>query len=137
MTPAVLAEIHALCFTTPRPWNAAEFAGLLAEKGTILIAESPGFLLARTILDEAEILTLAVLPNYRRHGIATCLLDRFTACATDRGVTTVFLEVAADNHAALALYSRAGFTQTATRKSYYSRSDGNRVDAVILSLSLA
>lgn len=137
MTPATLAEIHAACFTTPRPWNTAEFAALLAEQGTILIAESQGFLLARAIVDEAEILTLAVLPQARRHGIATRLLASFRTSAVDRGARTAFLEVSADNHAAQALYSRAGFIRTATRKSYYSRPDGIAVDAVILSLTLA
>jgi len=136
VTPAALAGIHAACFSTPRPWSAAEFAALLAAEGAILAAESRGFLLARTLLDEAEILTLAVLPEARRQGIASRLLSRFSAAAIERGVKTVFLEVAADNAAALALYTRAGFSPTALRKGYYTCTGRAPVDAIILSRSL-
>jgi len=137
VTPVVLAEIHAACFTVPRPWTATEFAALLATDGTFTIAESQGFLLARAIADEAEILTLAVMPAARQQGIAFRLLAGFKTVAVERGVNTAFLEVAADNEPALTLYAKAGFTPTAARKAYYARPGGKAVDAVILSLVLA
>lgn len=136
MTPADLARLHAASFTTPRPWSAAEFAGLLASAGSFLIRDPDGFALARAVADEAEVLTLAVAPAARRQGIGRRLLAGLLAEAAARGCRSVFLEVAADNAAALALYRRAGFTVAGRRPAYYAAPDGRRIDALVLARPL-
>jgi [ribosomal protein S18]-alanine N-acetyltransferase len=108
MTPADLARLHAACFTMPRPWGAAEFADLLASPLVFLVAEPAGFALGRAVADEAELLTLAVDPSARRQGSGRRLLTKFEAEAASRGATSAFLDVAAGNDAARALYLSAG-----------------------------
>lgn len=130
--PARLAAIHAASFTTPRPWSTQEIASLLSDPATVLIEDAAGFALGRTVADEAELLTLAVVPDRRRRGIGAHLLGRFLTAARERGATQVFLEVAADNDAALALYRRHGFSQTGRRRGYYRDSLVAAVDAIVM-----
>ena len=129
----LLAALHAPSFHSP--WDEAAFADLLGQKGVFALAADQGFILCRVILDEAEILTLSVLPESRGRGLA----GRLTACAADMaraaGAERMFLEVAEDNGAARALYARAGFHQTGRRKAYYETA-GGRTDALILVLNL-
>jgi len=132
MTPAALARLHALAFRTPPPWSAGAFADLLNGPGVFLLTADGGFLLARAVADEAEILTLAVDPARRRQGIARRLLADFDAGATARGAVRAFLEVAADNAPARALYLGAGWHQIGIRKGYVRRPDGPDIDALIL-----
>ncbi len=127
-----LATIHAAAFTVPRPWTAAEIEALLTTTGTFLVHEAGGFLIGRAIAGEAELLTVAVHPEARRAGIARRLVDAFLGDAAMRGAVRVFLEVAADNRPARALYTSAGFTEAGRRRGYYSRPEGPAVDALIL-----
>lgn len=134
-TAARLAALHAEAFDAP--WDAAAFDSLLGQAG-VHLAESPdGFILMRTAADEAEILTLAVRPGARRHGVGTELVARGAAGAAARGAKRLFLEVADDNAAARALYARAGFAEAGRRPRYYARADGSRRDALLLALNLA
>lgn len=133
MTEAeALAALHAACFTTPRPWNAAEFAELLARADTFVLNEPAGFLMGRALAGEAELLTLAVAPDQRRAGTGARLVQRFLAEAEARDAETAFLEVAEDNLAAIALYDRAGFTRAGRRRGYYAHPDGRKVDALVM-----
>ena len=132
MTPQALAAIHAACFTRPRPWSAAEFAGLLAEPMNFLLTRPQGFLLGRCLLDEAELLTLAIAPQARRQGLGTALLTEFETEAATRGAVTAFLEVAADNAPAQALYAGAGWQDAGRRRDYY----GGGIDAVVMRRAL-
>lgn len=120
MTPEALALIHGASFTRPRPWSASEFADLLADPKNFLIARSDGFILGRTVLDEAELLTLAVAPTARRHGTGRTLLAAFEAEAQARGAISAFLEVASDNQPARGLYDGAGWQQAGCRRNYYA-----------------
>lgn len=129
-----IAALHAEAFDTP--WDEAAFTALLTQPGVSLIEEFDGFILIRTVADEAEILTLAVRPSARRSGLGARLLQQGVVEATTRGATRLFLEVAEDNVAARALYVRAGFIQAGLRRRYYARADGASADALILSLSL-
>ena len=105
MSPEDLAALHARCFDeSPPPWSAAAFAGALAAPGAFLLTAGGAFLLGRVVADEAELLTLAVAPENRRQGTARALLGRFEAGARARGAAGAFLEVAASNAAARALY---------------------------------
>ncbi|WP_112311770.1 ribosomal protein S18-alanine N-acetyltransferase [Pseudogemmobacter bohemicus] len=128
-----LARIHAACFSVPRPWNAAEIADLLRQPHNFLLSDTAGFLIGSALLGEAELLTLAVDPGHRRQGIGARLIAGFLDEASARGAERIFLEVAADNAAAIALYRRAGFTDAGRRRGYYHRADGSAIDALVLS----
>ena len=128
MTPEALAQLHAACFTTPRPWSADEFAALLATPGILLLTADDGFLLGRVTAGEAELLTLAIHPAGRRAGHGRALVRLFLTAAAGRGADSAFLEVAADNAPALALYRQTGWTEAGRRKNYYAAG----LDALVL-----
>jgi [ribosomal protein S18]-alanine N-acetyltransferase len=136
MTPAKLAAIHAASFVTPRPWSEAEFESLLASPMVFLLTESDGFLLARVVADEAELLTLAVAPQARRKGIGRRLVGQFLAAAGSRGAARAFLEVSAENPAARMLYRGMGFVEAGRRAGYFQGADGQSADALVLSFNL-
>ena len=127
-----MAALHAVCFTTPRPWSEAEFTVQLADPLTLCLTSPNGFLLGRVVAGEAEVLTLAVHPDARRQGIARNLLDRFHAQACRRNATEVFLEVAADNIPAVQLYHAAHYATAGRRRGYYTHASGPPTDALIL-----
>jgi ribosomal-protein-alanine N-acetyltransferase len=87
----------------------------------------------RVIGDEAEILTVGVLPAARRQGIGRLLVADLLDHARQRGARQVFLEVRVDNPAALALYGSEGFERIGIRPGYYA---GGRVDAVSMARAL-
>ena len=97
-----------------------------------MVEHSAGFLMAQNVLDQAEILTLAVDPECRRQGIAARLVADFHQSCLKRAVSKVFLEVAADNAAAIALYRANGYDEVGLRKRYYSHPDGRRIDALVM-----
>lgn len=135
-SPGLLAEIHAEAFDAP--WRAEEFAALCSQSGVrALCAGAEGFILLRTVADEAEILTLAVRPAARRSGLGRALVAAGAAEALRAGARSLYLEVAQDNTAALALYHRAGFAEAGRRPGYYRRVDGPAADALILVRKLA
>jgi ribosomal-protein-alanine N-acetyltransferase len=128
-----LAAIHAQCFPPGEAWDAAIMAAELSMPGVFaFMSESGGMILARTVADEAEILTLAVVPAARRQGLARALVDTAAAYARSQGAFRFFLEVSTSNLAAQALYRRAGFVQVGIRRRYYP--DGS--DALVLSRSI-
>ena len=99
-------------------------AGLLAMPGVFgFIDPGGGCILARRAAGEAEVLTLAVMPAVRRLGTGRALLERVTAAGEP-----LFLEVAAGNAPALALYAAAGFSEIGRRRDYY----GPGRDALVL-----
>lgn len=133
--PATLAALHAAAFDAP--WSEAEIAALLAGPGVAALAEPGGFLLLRVVADEAEILTLAVAPAERRRGVGRRLVEAATARAAEAGARSLFLEVAEDNAAAVALYQACGFRPAGRRRGYYRRGEGPAADALILARDLA
>jgi len=129
-----LARVHAASFDAP--WSAADLAILLDGPGAFaLMARHEGiqaFVLARAIADEAEILTIAVSPDFRRRGLARTLTDAAARLAESLGAQSLFLEVAEDNPAAIALYAAVGFAQVGRRRGYYARQGGVKVDALVM-----
>jgi ribosomal-protein-alanine N-acetyltransferase len=142
--PIVLAAIHAQCFAPAEAWDATIMAAELSMPGVFAFLSEPSFdeeggneegggmILARAIADEAEILTLGVVPAARRQGIARALVDEAALHANALGAVRFFLEVSTSNLAAQALYRRAGFVQVGIRRRYYP--DGS--DALVLSRSI-
>lgn len=135
MTPNQMADIHRAAFLNERGWNADEFSALLAQPYCAAFSAQGGFALTRTLAGESELLTLAVDPARQRRGIAGNLITRWIE-AIQSTTETAFLEVAADNHGAIALYTKRGFTQSGLRKGYYPRTNGPSVDAVLMSRAL-
>lgn len=144
-----LARIHAAAFASEgRPWSGPEILALLNEPvvearlahhetegrdGADGSALTPaGFALFRAFAGEAELLTISVLPEARRRGLGARLLAACEEGARARGAARLFLEVAAGNTAARALYERAGYSECGRRKDYYQRPDGSRDDALVL-----
>jgi ribosomal-protein-alanine N-acetyltransferase len=132
MTPAQLAEIHAACFTAPRPWTAPEFQDLLNQRGVFLCEAPGGFLIGREAGGEAELLTLAVHPDAQRQGLGARLVMDFMAEAKAKGADHLFLEVAETNVAAIALYRKTGFTEAGYRRDYYNGAKGQKIGALVL-----
>ena len=132
------AALHAGCFDDA--WSAAAIAAVLATPGSfgllsITSGDLSGFLLARVAADEAEILSIGVLPAWRRRGVARALMAAAALHAADSGARRLFLEVAADNSAARGLYLRERFAQVGRRPCYYRRAAG-AIDALILARPL-
>ncbi|SLN53062.1 ribosomal-protein-alanine N-acetyltransferase [Aquimixticola soesokkakensis] len=136
MQPAALAALHAVCFTTPRPWSETEFSGMLALKGVFLHCAAQGFVMGRVIGDEAELLTIAVHPEARLRGQGRALLGAFEDQARTQAASKAFLEVADDNTPARALYETNGWSESGKRRRYYRHLDGRFSDALLLTKPL-
>jgi [ribosomal protein S18]-alanine N-acetyltransferase len=128
-----LAALHAQCFDDA--WDAEAIRRLMAGPGVVaLTVAQDAFILVRAAAGEAEILTLATAPQARRRGCARALV---CAAADLMGpdTTEMFLEVAADNAAALTLYTGLGFVAVGRRPGYYTRPSGT-ADALTLRAGL-
>ena len=91
-----------------------------------------GFLLAASAADEAEILSIGTPKAFRRRGVADSLINFLVQHARKKGAEKIFLEVAADNEAAIALYAAKGFARVGLRRNYYKRRGGVFTDALVL-----
>ena len=145
----VLAALHALSFADGlggEVWSAAAIERILDLPTSFgILATEPvepagapvplGFALGRRAVDEAEVLTLGVVPTARRRGLARALLAALMAQAAAGDARRLYLEVAEDNRAALALYAQAGLSEVGRRPGYYRRA-GARADALVLACDL-
>lgn len=133
-----LADVHARAFD--HPWSAEDIAELMATPGVFALAADAkgptGFILCRAIAGEAEILTLAVDPAFRRQGLARALVEGAGGIARAAAADVMFLEVSAENLPAISLYEGAGFVRAGVRPGYYDRGAAGRVDAIIMRLEL-
>jgi ribosomal-protein-alanine N-acetyltransferase len=126
----VLSAIHARAFPDDECWDAHIIAGQLSQPGVFgLIDMRGGMILARLAADEAEVLTVAVVPERRQQGLGANLVNAAAEEARRRGAARLFLEVSTRNPAARGLYQRLGFIQVGRRRAYYA--DGS--DALVLS----
>jgi [ribosomal protein S18]-alanine N-acetyltransferase len=123
-------------------WTRSQLSGILPMGGVLLtLAVDPardavvGFSLVRTVLDEAELLLIAVLPGKQRGGVGTLLLDHFLDSARDHGLSRVHLEVR-DGNPAIGMYLAAGFAAVGRRRNYYHATSGKRYDAITLARDL-
>ena len=86
-----------------------------------------GFLILSTVLDEAEILQVAVSENLRRNGIGSELMDEVFGWCEKNGISQIFLEVRESNFPARAYYKKYGFIENGLRKNYYQNPAENAV----------
>ena len=132
MTPEQMAILHSRAFDGQgRPWSIQEFASLLDSPHVFCVSDEFAFALGRAIAGEAELLTLATDPAEQRQGLGRKAVKLFEAEAQRRGAEICFLEVAADNHAAIALYQSGAYHEIARREAYYEKPSGDRVDAIV------
>ena len=129
------ASLHAASFA--RGWTELEMSRLITDpnvEANALVSQQrlAGFILSRIADDEAEVLTIAVDPAWRKQGLGRQLLGNHLARLAGRRVTALFLEVEDENKAARALYARSGFAQVGERQAYYARPDGTRGHALVL-----
>ena len=130
-----LSLLHRACFPD-EPWDADALERILTLSGAFGFCawqgDRPvGFVLARDLGGETEVLSIGVLPECRRSGIACAMLGAVFAEAERRDGDSVVLEVAADNDPARRLYAGLCFVAVGRRPRYYSRSSG-LIDALIL-----
>jgi len=93
-----------------------EMCGWVAEVG----GEVTGFLIARRVASELEILNFAVRPSMRRMGIGLALLNAACKWGESFGAQKGFLEVRASNRSALSFYRRFNFRESGRRQGYYA-----------------
>jgi ribosomal-protein-alanine N-acetyltransferase len=133
---ATLEKIHKACF--PDGWDHETFDQLLRERFNcgwmaISIEHLPiGFILARMMAGEAEILTFAVLPSMQRAGVGRYLLKELMIFLKSINCPKIFLEVAIDNEPAIALYHSMDFYTIGTRPNYYKRDSSTFISAFIM-----
>ena len=135
MKPAHVAQVAALerlCFSDPWSENsvASELENelslwLVAEEGETVL----GYVGSQTVLDETDMMNVAVHPDHRRRGVAAALITELVSRLKMRGSRCLKLEVRASNAPAIALYETLGFTQLGLRKNYYRNP---KEDALIL-----
>ena len=133
----LLAALHAQAF--PRPWTVSEIAKLLENPAVFAIAsraaQPQGFAMGWAAAGDAELLTVAVVPEARRRGVGVALVTAIGVAALVRGAASMHLEVAEDNAAARALYLKLGYLEAGRRHAYYA-GDGAPVDAIIMRRTL-
>ncbi len=117
-----IADLEKLCFSDPWPVAGIEpelknplSYWLVAMDGEVLA----GYIGSQSVCGEADMMNVAVSPNYRRQGIAQRLIEGLVAGLKQKEVTSLSLEVRAGNAPAIALYAKLGFVQVGRRPNYY------------------
>ena len=129
MDGARMAAIHAEGFAVGWGRLDIEQMVLTGDVADVLISQGvlgdivTGFAISRAVLDEAELLTIALDREVRGRGLAAPLLRRHAERVRRAGAASLFLEVAADNAPALALYRGLGMVEIGRRKGYYPALD--------------
>jgi [ribosomal protein S18]-alanine N-acetyltransferase len=119
--PAI-AALHGISFR--RGWGEDEILRLLLERNVVTQRITAGgkligFIMSRLAAGEAEILSVAIAPGWRGHGLSRQLLDLHLRRLAGLGVRAVYLEVGERNAPACRLYRRAGFKEVGRRQGYY------------------
>ena len=136
---AALARIHREDFAPP--WEEGDFQAMLGEDimfgyKAVEIGKArsgaAGFVLARNISGEAEIITIAVARAHRRRGLGRLLMDAVLRELHGVRAGALFLEVDEGNFAAVALYRKLGFREVGKRSAYYRSAAGMPTDALVM-----
>lgn len=121
-----IAEMERACFALP--WsendvrsvcNRSDFCGMLLQ----VDGKNVGYLLGLALFENAEVLRVAVLPDYRGQKLGGMVLDAFCDCVRARGAERVLLEVRSSNQPAICLYERRKFVRGRVRKQYYENGE--------------
>ena len=117
-----IAELERLCFHDP--WSENSIASELGNRLSVwLVAldedKVVGYVGSQTVIDETDMMNIAVHPDYRNRGVATALIVELTQQLRMRGSKGLMLEVRESNSAAISLYEKHGFLQVGCRRNYY------------------
>ena len=127
-----IAELEKLCFSDPWSEKSIE-TELTCRLSLWLVAleedKVVGYVGSQTVIDETDMMNIAVHPDYRRQGIAEKLIDALISALKEKGSRGLMLEVRASNESAIALYQKLGFIQVGRRPNYYRNP---KEDALIL-----
>lgn len=126
---SAIAALETICFADP--WDEKSIAyeltnklshWLVALEGDTVV----GYVGSQTVIDETDMMNIAVHPDFRRKGIAEALVNALVSDLKELGSHCLTLEVRASNESAKALYKKLGFNHVGTRKNYYRhpREDG-------------
>lgn len=135
LSPAVALEAQLQVGPVPEP----QFIKALNSQQAWMCTENDqllGYLVGSSVIDEASIYCLGVAPHARRRGIAKQLLNMAEAHWAAKDMASIFLEVRASNHAAIAAYEQADYVQVGERPNYYPLPGGGREPAVIMACQL-
>ncbi len=139
----LVAEIYGACFDEPWPRPAVEDLlstpgawGLLARMADANGEMAVGFILARIVIGETDILSVGVHPQRQRRGIGRILVEAVIRAAESAGGEAVTLEVAEDNLSAQALYASVGFDVVGRRPGFYQRIGDVKVAAQLIRYSI-
>lgn len=129
---AQIAAIEKMCFSAP--WSERSIESELNNPLSLWVVAVEGDTVAgyvgsQSVLGEADMMNLAVLPQYRRQGVARTLVNTLVCQLQSKSVRCLSLEVRASNEGAIALYQSLGFDTVGRRPNYYS---GPKEDALIL-----
>jgi len=127
-----IAELEKICFSDP--WSERSIASELDNKlayWLVALEEETvaGYIGSQTVMDETDMMNVAVHPDFRRKGIAEALINTLIGSLKEMGSHCLTLEVRASNLPAIALYEKLGFSEIGRRKNYYRNP---REDALIL-----
>ena len=129
---AQIAQLEKICFSDP--WSERSIASELDNKLAFwLVAVDgetvAGYIGSQTVMEETDMMNVAVHPDFRRRGIAENLVSILVEKLKEMGSHCLTLEVRASNEPAIALYKKLGFHEIGRRKNYYRNP---REDALIL-----
>ena len=129
---AAIAQLEKVCFSDP--WSENSIASELNNPLSYwLVAEVDGIVAgyvgSQSVLDAADIMNLAVAPDYRQQGIGQALIKSLVTHLQQKNVIALLLEVRVSNTPAISLYEKMGFIQVGRRPKYYHNP---REDALIL-----
>ena len=116
------------------PWTLKQFQdAVTAYQSTVIEVQGQvaGFCILQPVLDEANLLLMAIDPAQQGQGLGYQLLEASVAMLKNNPVQ-IFLEVRESNLAAIKLYEKSGFHQIDLRKNYYPNSNGSREHAIIM-----
>ncbi len=124
----------------PFPWTPGIFQDCLRVGYCCWLVELDkrviGYGVMSVVIDESHILNLCIHPDWQGRGLGRKLILRLLKTARQHGAETAFLEVRESNLAALALYGKLGFVEIGRRRDYYPAAEGEREDALVMSLEL-
>ena len=121
-----------------KKWEKKDFYTFISNQNNIFILSHPkpvGYLKARVIRDEIEIITILIDKKFRKIGIGKSLLNKLLNIALKKKIQNIFLEVSVKNLIAINLYKKFNFIKVGKRKNYYFR-NGRYIDADIMRLTI-
>ena len=121
-----------------KKWAKNDFYTFISNQNNIFILSHPkptGYLKARVIKDEIEIISILIDRKFRNIGIGKSLLNKLLNIALKKKIQNIFLEVSVENEIAINLYKKFNFIKVGKRKNYYFH-NGRNIDANIMRLTL-